>query len=128
VYDPIAGCLLQTLTSPECQAAEHAHFIGASGRYLVAAGAKNITLWDLINSQGMFRHIQNSIMAKLSKSYGKLLHRLKLIESSHIREKILSPYSIALPSIKTDTLKCLSFVSLPLHLPLHSLFRLAFKM
>ena len=52
VYDPIAGCLRQTLTSPECQAAEHAHFIGASGRHLVAAGVKSITLWDLIKSQG----------------------------------------------------------------------------
>jgi NET1-associated nuclear protein 1 (U3 small nucleolar RNA-associated protein 17) len=64
VYDPIAGCLRQTLTSPECQATEHAHFIGASGRHLVAAGAKTITLWDLIKSQGTFRHIQSSIMAK----------------------------------------------------------------
>ena len=60
VYDPIAGCLRQTLTSPECQATEHAHFIGATGRHLVAAGAKAITLWDLIKSQGMFCHIQNS--------------------------------------------------------------------
>ena len=63
VYDPIASCLRQTLTSPECQATEHTHFIGASGRHLVAAGAKTIILWDLIKSQGMFRHIQNSIMA-----------------------------------------------------------------
>lgn len=62
VYDPIAGCLRQTLTSPECQVTEHAHFIGATGRHLVAAGAKSITLWDLIKSQGMFCHIQNSIM------------------------------------------------------------------
>ena len=59
VYDPIASCLRQTLTSPECQAAEHAHFIGASGRHLVAAGAKIIILWDLIKSQGMFYHIQD---------------------------------------------------------------------
>lgn len=62
MYDPIAGCLRQTLTSPVCQATEHAHFIGASGRHLVAAGAKTIILWDLIKSQGMFRHIQNSVM------------------------------------------------------------------
>jgi hypothetical protein len=47
---------------------EHAHFVGASGRHLVAAGAKTIILWDLIKSQGMFRHIKNPIIAKFLQS------------------------------------------------------------
>lgn len=129
VYDPITGCLRQTLTSPECQTTEHAIFIGARGRHLVAAGAKNIVLWDLIKSQGMFHDRSRTfIMANFSKFYGKLLHRLRLVESSRIREKILSPYSIALSSTRKDALKCLSSVSIRVCPLLDSRSPLAFKM
>ncbi|KAF8807853.1 WD40 repeat-like protein [Phlegmacium glaucopus] len=65
VYDPIAGCLRQTLTSPECQATEHAHFVGASGRHFVTAGAKTIVLWDLIKSQVLWQTTTSLVIDRI---------------------------------------------------------------
>lgn len=54
LYDPITTALRQALTSPECQVATSAHFVGRRGRYLAVVGGSELVLWDLVTQSGMF--------------------------------------------------------------------------
>ncbi|KAF8167608.1 quinon protein alcohol dehydrogenase-like superfamily [Crassisporium funariophilum] len=55
IFDPITGSLRQTLTSSESLENHSAHFIGNSGRHLLAVGAKCLVLWDLVKSHCLWQ-------------------------------------------------------------------------
>lgn len=54
LYDPLTNTTFQVLTSPESSTISSAHFLGDSGRHLVAVGVWDVVLWDLVTRSGMF--------------------------------------------------------------------------
>ncbi|KAJ7161422.1 WD40 repeat-like protein [Mycena crocata] len=67
LFSPSTNFLRQTLTTPECGAANAAHFIGKSGRYLAVVGGVDLVLWDLVDQRVRWHYkSSNSIRALVS--------------------------------------------------------------
>jgi NET1-associated nuclear protein 1 (U3 small nucleolar RNA-associated protein 17) len=49
IYDSSTNALLQVLVAPECGRVTSVHFLGSSGRFLAAAGERDLVLWDLVS-------------------------------------------------------------------------------
>ncbi|KIY51320.1 WD40 repeat-like protein [Fistulina hepatica ATCC 64428] len=57
IYDPITNLCKRTISTPSLPDIRYVHFIGQSGRLLVAAGARDVVLWDLV-TQSIHAHHQ----------------------------------------------------------------------
>ncbi|EIW87027.1 WD40 repeat-like protein [Coniophora puteana RWD-64-598 SS2] len=58
VYNPVTNSLRYTIICSNCKHVTSAHFVGASGRYLVVQGGSDLILWDMV-TQSMRWHYRN---------------------------------------------------------------------
>ena len=49
IYEPDSNALCQVLTCPDYPLISTVQFLGASGRYLVVNGPRDVLLWDLVS-------------------------------------------------------------------------------
>ena len=54
LYDPFTKSLRQTLTAPGCPKIQLVHFINGLPGYLLASSSMSLTMWDLVDSCGVY--------------------------------------------------------------------------
>ena len=74
LYDPFTKLLRSSLTVPDGQAVQDVHFIGDTGRHLLASTARTLILWDLVLGRGIFPSLFfSSLLCQLTQNPSSFL-------------------------------------------------------